>query len=99
MISDTIDLRPRYNEVDRMGYVYHANYITYCHIGRTELLRKFGINDKELEDHNIMLPVIDMHIQYKKPAFYDETLIVNTQVKELKASRCIFNFEIENKTK
>lgn len=100
MITDEIQLRPRYGEVDKMGYVYHANYVSYCHQSRTELLRKYGINDKVLEINNIMLPVISMNLRYLNPAHYDELLTVKTIVREMPMARFNFEFEIINeKTK
>ncbi len=96
MIIDEIQIRPRYGEVDQMGYVYHANYVSYCHYARTELLRKFGINDSVLEENKLMLPVISFEIKYHKPAHYDELLTVKTIVKELPTTRFKFEFEIFN---
>jgi acyl-CoA thioester hydrolase len=96
MIQDTIQLRPRYGEVDQMGYVYHANYVSYCHQARTELLRKFDLNDKLLEDMQIMLPVISFNIDYKKPAHYDELINITTRVKEMPKTRFHFEFLITN---
>ncbi|MCW0484335.1 acyl-CoA thioesterase [Gaoshiqia sediminis] len=91
-------LRPRYGEVDRMGYVYHANYVSYCHQARTELLRQFGIDDNTLESHNIMLPVISMNLRYLKPACYDELLSIKTTISEMPSTRFSFHFEIRNET-
>ncbi len=96
MISDTFEIRPRYNEVDQMGYVYHANHVTYCHQARTELLRKFNINDFELEEKGMMLPVISFNIQYKNPARYDEVLTIKTTIKEMPKVRFQFFFQITN---
>ncbi len=96
MITDQIEFRPRYNEVDKMGYVYHANYVSYCHQARTELLRSFGINDSALEANNVMVPVISFAIDYKKPACYDEVLTVKTSIEEIPKVRFNFNFEIIN---
>lgn len=96
MIIGEYKIRTRYNEVDQMGYVYHANYVNYCHQARTELLRQFGINDKVLEDNNIMLPVIEMNLRYLKPTGYDEELTVRTKIKELPKVRFKFEFEFEN---
>ncbi|APY12105.1 hypothetical protein BWZ22_13075 [Seonamhaeicola sp. S2-3] len=96
MITDTYKIRPRYGEVDQMGYVYHANYVTYCHQARTELMRKLGVNDYELETKNIMLPVISFEIFYKKPAYYDELISIKTTIKELPKVRFNFEFEIKN---
>ena len=94
MITDNIQLRPRYGEVDQMGYVYHANHVCYCHQARTELLRKLGIHDKVLEANNILLPVIDFSINYKKPAHYDEWLTVKTTIRNIPKVRFVFEFEI-----
>lgn len=96
MIEGECKIRPRYDEVDQMGYVYHANYVNYCHQARTELLRQFGINDKVLEDNNIMLPVIEMNLKYRKPTGYDEELTVRTKIKELPKVRFKFEFVFEN---
>ncbi len=96
MLQDQTTLRPRYNEVDQMGYVYHANYVAYCHQARTEMMRKYGINDKRLEDHNIMMPVIEMNLKYHNPSGYDELLTITTTIKKLPVVRFHFNFEFHN---
>ena len=95
-IKGTIELRPRYGEVDRMGYVYHANYVSYCHQARTELLRQLGICDEKLESMSIMLPVIEMNMKYLKPAKYDEVLTVETFINNMPTTRFQFEFEIRN---
>jgi acyl-CoA thioester hydrolase len=96
MIVDRMELRPRYGEVDQMGYVYHANYLIYCHQARTELLRKLDLNDKYLEDMDIMMPVISFNIDYKKPAHYDELINITTTIKDLPRTRFYFEFIISN---
>ena len=96
MITDKFQIRSRYDEVDQMGYIYHANYVNYCHQARTELLRKLGIEDKTLENKQIMLPVISFEIKYLKPAFYDDLLTVKTSIKQLPTTRFNFEFEILN---
>ncbi len=95
MITDEISIRPRYGEVDQMGYVYHANYVNFCHQARTELFRKYGINDSILEKNNIMPPVIGMNLRYFKPAHYDELLTMKTTIREIPHVR--FEFKITNK--
>ena len=96
MICDTLHLRPRYGEVDQMGYVYHANYVSYCHQARTELLRKLGVHDQVLEAHHVMLPVISFQIDYKKPARYDELLTIRTLIPVFPEVRFQFEFEFFN---
>jgi acyl-CoA thioester hydrolase len=96
MLIDEFKIRPRYDEVDQMGYVYHANHISYCHQARTELLRKYGLNDAVMEERGIMLPVISFDIKYKTPAVYDEVLTIKTMVKQMPGVRFSFEFEIYN---
>ncbi|MBW8323876.1 MAG: acyl-CoA thioesterase [Prolixibacteraceae bacterium] len=96
MIQSQIDLRPRYGEVDQMGYVYHANYVSYCHQARTELMRDLGIHDQALEENQIMLPVISINLRYLKAAKYDELLTIQTTLREMPKTRAVFEFEIRN---
>ena len=96
MITDIFQLRPQYGDVDQMGYVYHANYLKYCHQARNELLRKLDLDEVILEKHNIILPVISFDINYKKPARFDEIITIKTTIKELPKIRFNFEFEIKN---
>jgi len=96
MIFSENKIRVRYDEVDKMGYVYHGNYAKYFHISRTRLLRKLGINDKKLESQNIIMPVIEMNIRYFKPIYYDDLIKIKTTLKELSGIRLIFDHLVYN---
>ncbi|SMO34739.1 acyl-CoA thioester hydrolase [Saccharicrinis carchari] len=96
MIEHHFNIRPTYNEVDQMGYVYHANHVSYCHQARTEMLRTMGIHDAKLESCGIMMPVISFNIQYKNPAHYDELLTITTRIKEIPKVKFMFAYEIKN---
>jgi acyl-CoA thioester hydrolase len=96
MIVGEYVIRTRYGEVDQMGYVYHANYVNYCHSARTDLMRTLGVEDKILEDHGIMLPVVEMNLKYKKPVGYDEVLTVYTTIRNMPDTRLKFEFDFRN---
>lgn len=96
VIIDTFALRVRYGEVDQMGYVYHANYVSYCHQARTELMRKMGICDNDLETRGIMMPVIAFDISYKQPGHYDDELFITTTIKSLPTVRFHFEYKVHN---
>ena len=96
MITDLFKLRTRYGEVDKMGYVYHVNYVTYCHQARNELLRKLGLDEIQLEKKQIILPVISFDIKYKKPAHFDDLITIKTTIKEMPKVRFNFEFEMRN---
>ncbi|MCD2259292.1 thioesterase family protein [Psychroserpens luteolus] len=94
--SDEIQFRVRYGETDQMGVVYHGNYAQYFEMGRTEWLRKMGFSYKEMEDDGIMLPVISLHINYKKSACYDDLIKVKTKLVKKPTAKIEFDYEIVN---
>ncbi|HYX09881.1 MAG TPA: thioesterase family protein [Bacteroidales bacterium] len=99
MLTAETYIRVRYGEVDRMGYVYYGNYPLYYESARTEMLRKFGLSYLQMEDDGIILPVMDMHIEYLAPALYDDLLTIKTKLIKYPAVRLIFNYEIYNETR
>nr|WP_314287312.1 thioesterase family protein [uncultured Capnocytophaga sp.] len=89
-------LRTRYAETDQMGVVYYGNYPQYLELGRVEWLRDIGFSYKAMEEEGIMMPVVSLQIQYKKPALYDELITIRTKLKELPSTKIEFNYEIFN---
>ena len=67
-LPQTINVRVRYAETDKMGVVYYANYLVWFEVGRSELLRAIGSSYRDLESTGIMLPVIEAHCEYRSPA-------------------------------
>ncbi len=99
MLSNLIQFRVRYGETDQMGYVYHGNYAEYFEMGRLEWLRKLGISYKKMENTGIMLPVISLNINYKKPAKYDDLLTLKTKLTKKPLARIEFEYELFNEDK
>lgn len=73
-------LRVRYSECDPMGVTHHGSYAHWLEIGRTELLRVGGVTYRALEDAGVLLVVTRLDIRYKKPARYDDEIVVVTEV-------------------
>lgn len=96
MLHNTIEIRVRYGETDAMGVVYYGNYALYLEQGRTEWLRDLGYTYKGLEDSGIMLPVVQMKVDYKHSARYDELIRVTTRLKELPTAKITFLYEVHN---
>lgn len=96
MNSDTIQFRVRYGETDQMGFVYYGNYAQYFEMGRTEWLRKLGITYKKMEENGIMLPVMNLNINYLKPAKYDDLLTLKTTLTKMPSAKIEFSYEIFN---
>ena len=89
-------VRVRYAETDQMGVVYHGNYAQYFEMGRVEWLRNLGISYKWMEENGVMLPVVSLQMNYKKPARYDDLLRVKTILKSQTSVKIEFDYEIYN---
>ena len=98
MLSHKLQIRVRYGETDQMGYVYYGNYAQYFEMGRVEWLRSLGISYKRMEDSGIMLPVLNLNIEYKNPAKYDDLLTIKTTLLKKPSVRIEFGFEVYNES-
>jgi acyl-CoA thioester hydrolase len=95
MISGETRLRVRYAETDKMGVVYHSNFLIWFEVGRVELLRQLGFQYKEMEQQdNCHIPVVDLRVRYKAPAQYDDEIVVRTELKRVSSSLLHFSYEV-----
>ncbi len=96
MFTHTTTIRIRYADTDQMGFVHHGNYAAMYETGRVEALRSLGVAYKDVELGGIVMPVIDMHSTYLKPARFDDLLTIKTILKEMPTARILFHFEVSN---
>jgi acyl-CoA thioester hydrolase len=89
-------LRVRYGETDQMGFAYYGVYAQYYEVGRVELLRSLGVTYKEIEAMGYALPVVNLNINYKKPALYDDELTIKTIIKVMPSVKIVFEYETFN---
>lgn len=94
MLSFEHKLRVEYHHTDQMGIVHHSNYIKFFEAARTEWLRAAGLTYAEMERRGVMMPIVDVQIKYRQPAYYDEMLSITTSVCELPMARMTFYYEI-----
>lgn len=94
MYESTTQITVRYGETDQMGVVYYGNYALYYEQGRAEAIKQLGYSYKTMEDDGIIMPVVEMHSKYSKPAKYDDVLTIKTIIKELPTRKMTFYSEI-----
>src|SRR3954467_13164005 len=92
----TTEFRVRYAETDQMGVVYHANYLVWCEIGRTDFIRKLGTPYAELERQNVALAVVEASLRFHGAARYDDLIRVTTSLREVRSRMISFDYLIEN---
>lgn len=89
------EIRVRYAETDKMGIVHHSNYLIWFEAGRSDLCRARGFSYKAMEEEDGALMVVaEAYCRFKSPAFYEDILIVRTQVAEIRSRSIRFIYEI-----
>ncbi|WP_248930511.1 acyl-CoA thioesterase [Paenibacillus hamazuiensis] len=91
-------IRVRYQETDQMGVVYHANYLNWFEIGRTELIRAMGMTYQTIEASGLLLPVIEAEMKFRQPARYDDLIGIYTRIVSFTNLRLEFATEIRRLT-
>lgn len=97
MKTHELEVRVRYAETDQMGVVYHTNYLVWCEIGRTELIRAVtGVSYAKLEEEGVALAVADLSIRYHGAARYDNLIRVTTTLADARSRSITFEYLITN---
>jgi acyl-CoA thioester hydrolase len=81
-----------YGDTDQMGVVYYANYLRFFEGARAEYWRSLGRSYKDLEAAQIAMPVIEAHCNYKRPAYYEDVLAIETAVTEMRGASLRFTY-------
>jgi acyl-CoA thioester hydrolase len=92
--SHTITVVPRYCETDQAGVIHHSVYPIYFEMGRTELLRVNGLAYKDLEREGFYMVVAELHLKYRRPAYYDETLELITECTKITAAKLEHSYKL-----
>lgn len=96
-ISET-QIRVRYGETDKMGYMYYGHYPEYFEVSRTDMIRCFGLSYKAIEEMGIIMPVRSLKVDYRLPAHYDEILTVKSCLKSLPEIKLDIDYTIINES-
>jgi len=87
-------MRVRFFETDLMGIVHHASYLTYVEAGRVEYLRARGADYRDLARSGFHMPVVEASLAYKRPAYFDDELVVETRLAALTRITTRFDYRI-----
>jgi acyl-CoA thioester hydrolase len=90
------EVRVRYAETDQMGVVYHANYLVWCEIGRTDFIRALGTPYAQLERDGVLLAVSDAALRYHASARYDDPIRIFTQLSSVRSRAITFTYRLVN---
>lgn len=94
MASSISEVRVRYAETDQMGIAYHANYLVWCEIGRTDLIRQSGMTYAAMEARGVKLAVSEASLRFHASARYDDLVRIETTITEVKSRSVTFAYNI-----
>ena len=90
-----IEHRVNYSETDQMTFAYHANYLVWFDMARTEYLRRTGFTYRDMEARGTYLAVTEARVRYRQPARYDDLLRIRCWAREVASRRVIFGYAVE----
>lgn len=88
------EIRVRYAESDQMGVAYHANYLIWCEVGRTDFIRTLGVTYAEMERQGVLLAVADAHVRFHASARYDDRVRIVTRLTGVRSRMVTFAYEM-----
>lgn len=94
MIKSVTPIRVRYAETDQMKTVYYGRYFEYFEQARSDMLRDIGLPYSHVEEMGLLLPVIEAHAEYRRPARYDEEIQICAYLKEKPVARVRVDYEV-----
>lgn len=97
-LVDRIEVRVRFGEVDSMQIVWHGNYLKYFEDAREAFGERYGLGYLEVYKHNVMIPIVKVECDYKKPLKYGDLAIVEATFRNSDAAKIVFNYRIYRKS-
>jgi acyl-CoA thioester hydrolase len=94
-VSETF-VRVNYSETDQMGVVYHARYLVWLDVARTEHIRLAGMSYRDLEEAGLRLAVSEVSLRYRVPARYDDRVRIRCWVRDLPSRRIDFGYALDH---
>ena len=95
MIQSRSTVRVRYKETDAMGIAHHSNYVVWLEIGRVDFLTVAGFPYRDVEKRGVLLVVTNLGVKYRRPAVFDEEVLITTRLGLLKSRLVRFEYALE----
>ena len=87
-------LQVRFCEVDAYGMTWHGHYIAWFEVGRNELTERFHMGPLQLKGKDLLAPVVELTCQFKLPATFGDSLVIQTTMERTEVAKLIFHYRI-----
>lgn len=96
MFISKTEIQLLYADTDMMGVMYHANYLKWFELGRTQLIEDLGFSYLEMEEQGYFAPVYDVYCVYKKAIRYGDRAFIKTWVESSDGVKTVYGYQIVN---
>lgn len=86
----------QYHETDQMGFIHHANYIKWMEESRIAFLQSIGVQYRHLEEQGLISPVTDIHVSYKNPVRFSDTVLIGIRIRSYSGVRLELSYELRS---
>jgi acyl-CoA thioester hydrolase len=86
-----------YSDTDAYGVAWHGAYLRWLEMGRVELCKMMGFSISDLQQQDILLPVVNMNLKYKMSAKLEDIIVIETEISEFKGLSVTFKQSIKSK--
>lgn len=86
-----------YYETDQMSIIHHSNYIRYMEETRMYYMEQFGLPYEFVEQQGILIPVLGVHVEYKKAIRYRDTILISEWIDQFSSVKFSIKYEMRNK--
>ena len=97
-LIDRTEIKVRFSEVDSMRIVWHGNYLKYFEDGRESFGLKYQLGYLDVYKHNVMIPLVKINCDFKRPLEYGDTAIVETRFVNSEAAKIVFEYTVFRKS-
>lgn len=97
-LTDRIEIKIRFSEVDSIKMAWHGSYVKYMEDGREAFGRRYGLEYMHMFDSGYVAPIVDMHLQYKQPVTVDDEIIIETSYVPSLGAKLLFEYDIYRKS-
>jgi acyl-CoA thioester hydrolase len=87
-------IKVRFNEADPLGVVWHGHYIRYFEDGREAFGQKYGLSYLDFFNHGLVVPIVHIECDYKRPLRYGESVIIETAYVPCEAAKLQFDYRL-----
>ena len=89
--------RAKYYETDQMGIIHHSNYVKWMEEARMDMMDQIGLNYKQVEDLEIICPVLEIEVKYVSMVHFDDVVVIETKITNYNGIRLELEYTITDK--